>query len=276
MTETPLFGKKLCNLLSNKIIQEFDLIDSNHFSEIYVINVNQFIIVKGKTSINNPINYSQLFKSYLLDLSKVENNFNVIDLIEYGSNVKVNFINLNLSLSNKSEFELFYLDKDIQGTYDIDLDKNLIFYSNIKLFNDLISNPEYREFDGIKITPNDIYMSDSLYGKSLSGSKVYEIYLKYISHNLFEKHLCKDINFSMFYYGELSELNYETMNFKIDSNTLITSKEWATSLILDLFDFNYKNIKNHLSLDSYDFSNEILSKDRCWMIRDKVGEMFLF
>jgi hypothetical protein len=49
-----------------------------------------------------------------------------------------------------------------------------------------------------------------------------------------------------------------------------------TSLVLDLFDFNYSYIKKHLSLDDYDFSNEILSKDRCWMKRDKTSEMILF
>ena len=61
--ETPLFGNNLCNLLSNKVIEEFSKIDLSHKTTIQVINLEQFIVIKGRTSINNPLNYSKIFNS---------------------------------------------------------------------------------------------------------------------------------------------------------------------------------------------------------------------
>lgn len=273
--ETPLFGKNLCNLLCNKIIQEFYSIDEYHSTEIKVVNLEQFIIIKGKTTITNPLNYSQLFKTYLSDLSKIDKTFNVIDLVEYGAKPKLDFINLNLSFTNSSPLDIFNLSDELQGEYNIDLDKNLIITTNKRLFEYIISNPEYKDLDGKYIDLTYPYVSDSMFGKSLYSDKIYETYLKYISYNLFEKQLCKDITFNLFYSGEISDINWETIIFDVSSDTNIPSTEWIKSLVLDLFDFNYKVIIKHLSLDTYDFSNEILSNDRCWMLRDKTSEMIL-
>ena len=63
MIETAFFGKNLCNLLSNEIIKEFNTLDSSHTTEIVVVDVEQFTILKGSTSINTPINYSKLFNN---------------------------------------------------------------------------------------------------------------------------------------------------------------------------------------------------------------------
>jgi hypothetical protein len=148
-------------------------------------------------------------------------------------------------------------------------------YSNDKLFEYLNTLNEYTDFKGDKIQPNYPFVSDSIYGKNLNSSKLYEIYLKYISYNIFEKQICKGIKFNLHYNGNIRNLNWETMEFDVSSDKCIVSEEWLKSLILDLFDFNYKYIKKHLSLDLYDFENEILSKDKCWMIRDKTTEMIL-
>lgn len=274
--ETPIFGKNLCNLLSNKIIKEFDCIDEHHTTEIKVIDLEQFIVLKGKTSINNSLNYSQLFKSYLNNLSGIDKNFNVIDLINYGTKPKLDFINLELEINKKNDYIIFDLNETIQGEYHIDLERNLILSTNNKIYNYLISNSEYRHFDFKNIDFDYPYVSDYFFGKSLNSDKIYEVYLKYISYNLFEKQLCKDIKFKMFYSGSILNLNWETMDFKVLSNSNIVSIDWIESLILDLFDFDYYKIKKHLSLNEYDFSNEILSKDKCWMVRDKTSEMILF
>lgn len=274
--ETPLFGKNLCNLLCDLIIKQYGKVDSNHKTEIKVIDLEQFIVLKGKTSINNPINYSMIFKSFVEEKNTSDRNFNVIDLIEYGVNPTSNFINLNITFNSNNDFIISELDKSIQGEYTINYDKNLILHNNNKLFEFIIQEPEFNGFEGKTISSNYPFVSDNMFGCSLDGSKLYEIYLRYISYNLFEKQLCKDINFELFYNGELKDLSWETMDFKISSNSNIASTEWITSLVLDLFDFNYNYIKKHLSLDEYDFSNEILSKDKCWMLRDKTSEMILF
>lgn len=274
--ETPLFGKNLCNLLCDLIIKQYGKVDANHKTEIKVIDLQQFIVLKGKTSINNPINYSMIFKSFVEEKNTSDKNFNVIDLIEYGVNPTSNFINLNINFNSHRDLIIFELDKSVQGEYTINYDKNLILHNNNKLFEFITQEPEFNGFEGKTISSNYPFVSDNIFGYSLDGPKLYEIYLRYISYNLFEKQLCKDINFELLYTGELKDLNWETMDFKINSNSNIPSIEWITSLILDLFDFDYNHIKKHLSLDEYDFSNEILSKDKCWMLRDKTSEMILF
>jgi hypothetical protein len=274
--ETSLYGKKLCNLLSNLIIKNYSEIDINHKTEIKVIDLEQFIVLKGKTSINNPINYSIIFKTFIEEKNNSNKNLNVIDLIEYGVNPSSKIINLDITLYDSKEYTIFDLNHTIQGEYYIDYDKNLILHNNKNLFESLILEPEFKDFDGKLIGSSYPFISDELFGKNLNSSKLYEIYLKYVAHNLFEKQICKDINFKLFYTGDINDLSWETMDFKINSNSRITSNEWITSLVLDLFDFNHSYIKNHLSLEEYDFNNEILSKDRCWMIRDKTSEMILF
>jgi len=273
--ETPLFGKNLCNLLCNEIIKNYNEIDLNHKTEIKVIDLEQFIVLKGKTSIVNSINYSTIFKSFINNKNNSDRNFNVIDLIEYGVNPSSKLLNIEFNFDERKSYQILELNNTIQGEYYINYDNNIILHSNHKLFEYIVSEPEFTDFEGKLISNTYPFVSDDIFGKSLNSSKLYEIYLKYISYNLFEKYLCKDVNFKLFYMGEISDLSWENIDFTVDSNSLIVSKDWVKSLILDLFDFNYLEIKKHLSLDDYDFSNEILSNDRCWKKRDKVSEMFL-
>ena len=85
--ETVFFGKNLGNLFLNEIIKEYDKIDISHITNLELVDVTQFIILRGKTSINNPINYSKLFRNYVEDKLGVENKYSIIDLIEYGSSI---------------------------------------------------------------------------------------------------------------------------------------------------------------------------------------------
>lgn len=273
--ETPLFGNNLCNLLSNKVIEEFSKIDLSHKTTIQVINLEQFIVIKGRTSINNPLNYSKIFKSFLVDVFGIDLTFNTIDLVEYGSKIKLDYINLSLNLSDYNDLKIYNTDLNIQGEYELDFDNQLIIHNNYELFEYIISNYEYKNFNDLIIKADYPFVSEPMFGKSLYSDKVYNIYLKYISYNLFEKQLCKDISFNLTYYGDFEEMNYDNMLLTVDSCSSIVSIDWMKSLILDLFDFNFTHIKKHLSLDNYDFSKEILSKDKCWMLRDKTSEMIL-
>jgi len=274
MNYTTLYGKNLCNLLANKIIEEFNLIDKNHITNIFVVNLGQFIVVKGTTNINNPLNYSQLFTTYCQSELNIDTNFNIIDLIEYNYTLTNQFINIDLSFT-KNQILREDMNFKNHGFYDIKLNSDFILHNNQHLFEEITSLPEFNNYNGLKEKDNSVYVSDKIYGMNLVSEKLYHFFLKYISYNVFEKNLCKDINFKLFYTGNINDLNWETMDFEVRSNTLIVSEEWVKSLILDLFDFNYKSIKKHLSLDDYNFSDEIISNDRCWKKRDKVSEMIL-
>jgi hypothetical protein len=201
-------------------------------------------------------------------------NYNVIDLIEYNHNSIKNIINMEFSTSiNELSKETMSLSN--QGYYHIKNESNFILHSNQRLFEELIAIPEFSNYEGLKQKDNNIYISDKIFGLDLSSEKIYHFYMKYISYSLFETNLCNDINLKLFYVGNLDDLNHETIDFEVSSKSLIVSNEWIKSLILDIFDFNYVSIKKHLSLDGYNFSNEILSKDKCWKKRDKISEIIL-
>ena len=135
MIETAFFGKNLCNLLSNEIIKEFNTLDSSHTTEIVVVDVEQFTILKGSTSINTPINYSKLFRDFVEKNLSIEKSYNVIDLIEYGIKSKSDYININSYFDSTTLYmETPILNLDLQGKYLIDNINNVIFHNNSSQF----------------------------------------------------------------------------------------------------------------------------------------------
>lgn len=276
MIYTPIYGDNLCNLLSNKIIEEFNGINTNHITEVTVVDLQNFIVVKGRTTINNPINYSKIFSEYISDLSDVTKNFNVIDLIEYNTKPNHNMVNLTMSLNSKDNiYPIYDLSENIQGFYDINHENRTISSNNNKILDLLLGDPRLSDFTTFKQKTNGIFMSQPMYGKNLMSEKIFEIFLKYVTFNLFEKQIVKDITYNIFNVGDINNINWENINLTIDSRSSIVSIEWLHSLILDVFDFNPKSIKKHLSLESYNFENEIISNDKCWKLNDKVKELIL-
>ena len=59
--ETYSNGKKLTNLLVNKIITEINKETKNHKTNVQVINNGNFIVVRGSTTHSTPLNFSKLF-----------------------------------------------------------------------------------------------------------------------------------------------------------------------------------------------------------------------
>lgn len=272
--ETKFYGNNLCNLLCNRIIEEYNIIEPNHNTEITLVDLNQFLVLKGRTNIQSPPNYSILLNQYYNNLNLGDRTFNVIDLIEYNSKVKNDYIYLNLDIKRDLDSE-DYFNLTNQGFFEIDYSNNIIKHNNINLYEELILIPEYKDYKSLKVTDYSIYSSDPFFGKNLISDKIYETFLRYVSFNLFERNLCKDINIVFSYSGDINELSWETLKLSVSSESFITSDKWIHSLILDIFDFNIKEIKKHLSLSDYNFENEIISLDRCWKKRDKVSEIFL-
>jgi hypothetical protein len=272
---TILFGNNLCNLLSNKVITEFDKIEPSHITDIKVIDLENFVVIKGRTTINKSINYSKVFKNYFDSLCDNDKVFNVIDLIDYGNIPSNELINVHLTSLNQYDMLMDNFNYNSQGEYHIIHSNNTILYSNDKLFQIINELKEYKDFKGKKIIPSYPFVSDSIYGKNLNSSKLYETYLKYISYNILEKQICREIELNLYHEGDINNISWETLELEVSSNNCIVSNEWLKSLILDIFDFNPNHIKKHLSLETHNFENEILSKDKCWMKRDKTSEMIL-
>lgn len=273
--ETLLYGKNLCNLLVNTIINQFNLIDKNHNSEVYVVNLGNFLVTKGKTDVSSPINFSPIFQSYLNEEFNHEFKFNVIDLIEYSSNIKNNLITINEVFTPDKTRRLNPLDGKTQGYIKIDEDFKTMYSNSESLLNDFCGNSDLIHYKKIIKENEVIFVSDKFFGLSLNSEKSYITYLRYIFFHINEKGLSKKCNFKLYFDGDINNLNWETMLFELKSEDCIVNVNWLKSLILDLFPFDIKEVKKTLDLENYNFENEITKSNVCWKKRDKIGEFIL-
>jgi|SRR6056300_93068 hypothetical protein len=274
-------GEDFTNLLSNKIIQEIEKETKNHKTEIQVINNKNFIVVRGYTTHKNPFNLSQLFITYYNDLFGKEINFNVIDLVEYNTSPPQKPLHLKKTytkdqlhdkLTTKSVEDSF-LGKDYRYTANTEM--SVVFLNGNIKDEDLKDYFEDYEFYTIK-NPIETFYSNINFGKNLRTEKLFEFYFNYITYNIFERNLCKDLTIEFFTDSPFDDITWENIKLEIHSNSLITSEEWLKSLILDLFSFNPKDIMDKWNLEDYNFENEIIKRtNRIWEVRDKVGEMLL-
>jgi S-adenosylmethionine synthetase len=232
-----LKGKNLCNLIANIIVEEFKKIDLNNKTRIFVTKHNNFFVVDGMTSINTPLNISELVNKYMISKTNDEKYMplNFIDLISYDEYTQ-NHLNIMES-----------------------------FYNNSLDFKDDTS------------PKNQPIISDEYFGLSVNTIKTYMVLSKYISYNLIERNLCNRITISMNGREHLLEsIEEENIQMEFIPSNLIVTKDWLESLVRDLFPFKLIDIINHLKLNDYNFEDEILVRGNYpWKKRDKVSEMIL-
>jgi hypothetical protein len=275
-------GEHFTNLLSNRIIREIEKETKNHVSELQVVNNKNFIVVRGYTTHKNPFNLSQLFISYYEELFGKQMTFNVIDLIEYdtlpGKNpiyFKKNYINdkVNDNLQIISVEDSF-IGKNYRYTANTEMEIVLMEGDMEKeTLRDYFNNYEFYKID----KPINNFYSNINFGKNLRSSKLYEFYFNYITYNIFERNLCKDLSIEFFTDADFDDISWENVKLEVKSNSLIVSEEWLVSLILDLFSFKPEDIIKKWDLTNYDFENEIIRRTKpIWEVKDKVGEMILF
>jgi len=232
-----LKGKNLCNLIANIIVEEFKKIDLNNKTRIFVTKHNNFFVVDGMTSINTPLNISELVNKYMISKTNDEKYMplNFIDLISYDEYTQ-NHLNIMES-----------------------------FYNN---------SLDFKEDSSPKNQP---IVSDEYFGLSVNTIKTYMVLSKYISYNLIERNLCNRITISMNGREHLLEsIEEENIQMEFIPSNLIVTKDWLESLVRDLFPFKLIDIINHLKLNDYNFEDEILVRGNYpWKKRDKVSEMIL-
>jgi hypothetical protein len=208
----------------------------------------------------------------------------VVDLIEYGSSITDDPIYIRKTFHKdtfKDKLTVKTTEDTLKGIdyrFTACTNLNLILTKNI-LGEECDEILKY--FEDYKVIPLkntvETFSSSEKYGKNLKSSKVFEFYLNYIVHNIFQRNLCNDLTIELFTESEFDLINWENLKLKVESKSLITSTEWLETLILDLFPFNPNDIISRWDLHNYDFGKEILSKESSiWEINDKVNEIILF
>ena len=134
---------------------------------------------------------------------------------------------------------------------------------------------KFHKYFTVSTNNQRIVTSERFYGLSLYTDKPYYILGEYIANHLFERNLCKDVSLRIEHH-DIIDCNENTVSFLLNSDSLITNKDWAQSLVLDLFPFEHKKIIQHLELDDFNFEHWILNNaDLPWMKKDKISEMVL-
>jgi hypothetical protein len=252
-----LDGVNLCNIFANLIVLNIKELVPDAKTEITVINVRNFFIIKGQTTCETLINIAELFQNYLnLYDEELSKKIRVFDMVLYGKQ----FDDLPLNISHKevkSESEkIINLQKLING-----FTKNKIYF-NIKLdeqskllFFDCTDN-QYNEiklilekhFDGYEYIKhdfsNEVYVSEKLYGLSMHNEKPYLFLLKFITDHLFKLGISKEIDLSINTNLNTLDLNNETINLKIKNLNHIVNKDWLESLVMDVFPFDLPTLKD--------------------------------
>lgn len=264
-----LSGKNLCNIFADLIVKEINKVSPDAITEIKVINVRSFFIVKGFTSSEKIVNLSDilsdLYQSYDENLVKT---VRVFDTIIYNKKIDSKLkININLSKeSKKVEETLKVICNGLQKEgYYLNLkvnNKNLFydFENTVEYDHDYICS-NFKDYNCIKDDfSNDVYISDLVYGLSDNGEKYYHFLLNKISFNLLNRGFSSNLNLLITSENGVDDIDSENINLLVINKTTI-SNEKLESLILDNFSFKLSDIKNEFDLSEFNLLSYLSEVD---------------
>ena len=137
-----LDGKTLCNIFASLIVNKINQLSPNSKTEISVINVRSFFIVKGITNSGIAINPSEILQEFLKPYGdEKSNSVRVIDVILYNTEVKNDYLNISKSYDKKLDLELkenfnflnTFIPENLYFNYKVDHELNSIFLIVIKV-----------------------------------------------------------------------------------------------------------------------------------------------
>jgi len=278
-----LDGKNLCNIFASLIVEKINETFPYAITEISVINVRNFFVVKGTTNSDVIVNCANILKEFIEKYDEeISKTIRVIDIIQYSvdPNIKTSFIcNYHFKKENYNELQKFIDQKAKEQIYlnlKIDDINKIVFYSSNKDKNEtigLISN----FFDGYQYYEynfeNDQYVSDKFFGLSNNGEKLYHMLLKYVWFNVSSLGITKELNVQLSSNEKISNIDNLNINFDILNDNHIVKTSWLESLILDVFPFEYSELEKSFDLNEYSVLNTESPKP--WEKYDRINELVL-
>jgi hypothetical protein len=278
-----LDGKNLCNIFASLIVEKINETFPYAITEISVINVRNFFVIKGTTNSDVIVNCANILKEFIEKYDEeISKTIRVIDIIQYsvGPNIKTSFIcNYHFKKENYNELQEFIDQKAKEQIYlnlKIDDINKIVFYSSNKDKNEtigLISN----FFDGYQYYEynfeNEQYVSDKFFGLSNNGEKLYHMLLKYVWFNVSSLGITKELNVQLSSNEKISNIDNLNINFDILNDNHIVKTSWLESLILDVFPFEYSELEKSFDLNEYSVLNTESPKP--WEKYDRINELVL-
>jgi hypothetical protein len=285
-----LDGKNLCNIFASLIVNEINKTFPNANTEITVVNIRNFFIVRGRTTSDVVLNLSDILINFLKFYDDtLVNVVKVIDVINY--NVEFDNRNMDIDYHSDKLYEKEKLDLQVfvnshtknKLYFNIKLEKlnNYVYFDCLNSNIDEVKQILTDKFPNHHIIKTDlsqeVYISDRYYGLSNDNEKMYHILLRYISYNVFSLGISKELNMKLYSKYRPCEIDNLNSEFEIlnDNHTVRTT--WLRSLILDVFPFTYKNLLSSFDVSNYDSTIEIISPNDklLWEKLDVVSEMVL-
>jgi hypothetical protein len=281
-----LSGKNLCNVVANITVRKIEELFPNAETEISVINVGNFFIVRGHTSSDKVINISESVGSVLKKYNeKLSDNIKVIDTILYNFSFKKKPIDIFYKTSKKVNKLNYLLNKisseNIFTDLKIDEINNVIFFDPKGNDNVLVESELTKVFKNYKLIQtnflNETFISDRFFGLSNNDEKYYYLLLMNICHHLFCLSISDDIKISINSTQIYEPDNNLNVNLDLKNSKLIVKKDWLESLVLDVFPFDLDELKNHFEInlnDEFDFLT-IPEHQAKWMNTKFVKDIIL-
>lgn len=281
-----LSGKNLCNLVANITVRKIEELFPNAKTDISVINVGNFFVVRGYTDSDKVINVADSVSSFIKDYDeKLSNSIRVIDTILYNFNFKSDTLIVSYQTDKKQiKLNNLFYDLSSKGIFiDIKInEEDKIIFLDCKnhdesLVKNQLSNI-FKDYSFIKKTfYNETYVSDRFFGLGGLDEKYYHILLRNITHHLFCLSISDKINVSI--NSTQFEESDTCLNINLDfkNSNLIVNKNWLSSLVLDVFPFDIESLKLHYEIDLEDELNSIIKRDYQpkWFNTKFIGDIVL-
>lgn len=249
-----LDGKNLCNIFANLIVKEINNKLPDAKTDISVINVRNFFIVKGTTTYNEVINLAELFQNYLKKYdTELSNKVRVIDSILYNKVVDQEPLNLKEGFikSQEKKYQSLqqklnrYTKEKVYFNFKLQERTNHVYYdcSSEQLSTVItILEEQFPEYVLVKSDfSQEIYISDKVYGLS-NNNRLYHFLLWSIKNHIFELGISKKLDVSLYSDVNINEMDNLTVNFVLHNDNHIVKTEWLESLVLDVFPFDVESL----------------------------------
>ena len=219
-----LDGNNLCNVFATLLVQKIENEVPDAKTEITVLNVRNFFLVKGKTTSTEVLNVADIFSDFLIKYSKeMSEKVRVIDLISYGEKIEKNNYVLNLSfnkveLTNKFEGEKFVnslINENIFLNIKVNHKDKTVLYGCENCVDEYVKQIISVYVNGYDIYPSDfsdeIYISDKYYGLSKTPKKYYICLLRNVAYHLFSTCVSKHLDFEIVFDIPHDDINSENI-----------------------------------------------------------------
>ena len=270
-----LDGKNLCNIFANLIVKEINNKLPDAKTDISVINVRNFFIVKGTTTYNEVINLAELFQNYLKKYdTELSNKVRVIDSILYNKVVDQEPLNLKevFIKSQEKKYQSLqqklnrYTKEKVYFNFKLQERTNHVYYdcSSEQLSTVItILEEQFPEYVLVKSDfSQEIYISDKVYGLS-NNNRLYHFLLWSIKNHIFELGISKKLDVSLYSDVNINEMDNLTVNFVLHNDNHIVKTEWLESLVLDVFPFDVESLKTKFG-DVDDLEELIMGTDESY------------